>query len=268
MQVLLMGTGGADGVPALFGRDRVSQYARQQGGKDMRSRSAALIDGSLKIDLGPDTLSQVHRHRLDAVDWEALIFTHSDRDHLCLSELQYGLFPFVNNQEFKMRIYANETVCRLISNFYPHWPMDLHTIASGDTFEELSYTVTCIKALHTPGEDCLNLIIERDNRKFLYATDTGYYTDEVFDQLAGCGLNALVMECSDGRHKTPYIGHMDIHQMVDAVERLRESGGLAADAQVFSTHHTANGDMTHQELERALLPYNITPGFDGLTFEV
>jgi phosphoribosyl 1,2-cyclic phosphate phosphodiesterase len=51
MKVLLMGTGGADGIPALYGNDRVSKFARANGGKDLRTRSAALIDGVFKLDL-------------------------------------------------------------------------------------------------------------------------------------------------------------------------------------------------------------------------
>ena len=48
----------------------------------MRTRAAALIDGCIKIDLGPDTLTQVHRDQLDARDWCGLVFTHGHDDHI------------------------------------------------------------------------------------------------------------------------------------------------------------------------------------------
>ena len=62
MQVRLLGTGGSDGIPAFYGNDRVSAHARKVRGKEMRTRSAALVDGTLKIDLGPDTLCQLNAH--------------------------------------------------------------------------------------------------------------------------------------------------------------------------------------------------------------
>ena len=77
----LLGTGAADGIPGFYAKDRVSQYARTEGGKDVRTRSAALVDGALKIDLPPDTLVHLHQNRLDARDWSALLFTHSHEDH-------------------------------------------------------------------------------------------------------------------------------------------------------------------------------------------
>src|SRR5690606_11830913 len=86
MNIRLLGTGGADGVPALYSDSRVSLYAREHGGKDIRSRAAALIDGVLKIDLGPDTWSQLTREGLDARDWTALLFTRSDADHFAPDE--------------------------------------------------------------------------------------------------------------------------------------------------------------------------------------
>ena len=96
MNIRLLGTGAADGIPGFFGNDMVSRYARENGGKDVRTRSAALIDGVLKIDFPPDTLTQVQRDLLDALDWTGLVFTHSDDDHFAVDELQYALFPFTD----------------------------------------------------------------------------------------------------------------------------------------------------------------------------
>jgi phosphoribosyl 1,2-cyclic phosphate phosphodiesterase len=131
-----------------------------------------------------------------------------------------------------------------------------------------AYQVTPISATHKGDEDCHNFIIERDGRRLLYATDTGFYREEVFDFLAGKDIHALVVECSDGFLKTPYIGHMDIDQCVSLVGRLRESGALAKDSQVFTTHHAAGGNATYDELTQALGPFGIQAGFDGLSFEV
>lgn len=268
MQIRLLGTGGSDGIPAFYGNDRVSRYARQHRGKDLRTRAAALVDGTLKIDLGPDTLGQMNAHGLEARDWTALFFTHSDEDHLCLSELQYGLFPFVECEDLGFTVYGNEVVCRKIEERYPKWPIDLVRTEKNRTYAHEGYEITPIHATHSEGEECHNLIFAKDGASFLYATDTGVYSEATFEFLEGRRLDALVVECSDGKNKTPYVGHMDVNQCVELVDRLRESGALASGAQVFTTHHTAGGDLTHGELEDILRPYDIIPGFDGQLIEI
>ncbi|HTQ11150.1 MAG TPA: hypothetical protein VMI31_13870, partial [Fimbriimonadaceae bacterium] len=94
MKIRLLGTGGADGIPAFYGSNPVCDFARLHGGREIRTRAAALVDEGLKIDFGPDTLAQVQREGLDPADWTAVVFTHSDEDHLTASEFQYFLYPF------------------------------------------------------------------------------------------------------------------------------------------------------------------------------
>ncbi len=268
MQIRLLGTGGSDGIPAFYGNDRVSNYARQHRGKDVRSRAAALVDGTLKIDLGPDTLWQMNSQGLEARDWTALFFTHSDEDHFCLSELQYGLFPFVECEELEFTVYGNETVCAKINARYPKWPIDLVRTRKNETYLHEGYEITPIEATHSEGEECHNLIFAKGGASFLYATDTGVYSEATFSALAGRELDALVIECSDGRVKTPYMGHMDVNQCVEVVSRLRSEGALKKDAQVVTTHHTAAGDLTHAELGEILRPYDMVAGFDGMVIEI
>lgn len=268
MQIRLLGTGGADGIPAFYGNDRVSAFARQHRGKEIRTRSAALVDETLKIDLGPDTLHQLNAYGLEARDWSALLFTHSDADHLCLSELQYCLFPFVECEHLGFTIYASGKVCDMIRAEYPEWPMDLVELEAERQYNVNGYAVTPVLANHRPDEECFNFIIEKEGRKALYATDTGVYLERTFKFLENQALDALVIECSDGKYKTPYIGHMDMAQCVEVVGRLRTSGAIGSQAQVITTHHTAGGDLTHGELEELLAAHGIVPGYDGMLIEI
>src|SRR5438270_9602508 len=87
MKIRLLGTGAADGIPAFHGDCRICRHAREHKGKDIRSRSAAVVDGCLKIDLPPDTLMQMHQSGTNARDWSALLFTHSDEDHFAVDQL-------------------------------------------------------------------------------------------------------------------------------------------------------------------------------------
>src|SRR2546427_13271835 len=95
MRIQLLGTGAAEGWPGLFCRCRACHEARRLGGKNVRSRSSALIDDILKIDFPPDTLYHVFQHGIDLQKVEHLLFTHGHDDHFAMMELQYSSSMFL-----------------------------------------------------------------------------------------------------------------------------------------------------------------------------
>jgi phosphoribosyl 1,2-cyclic phosphate phosphodiesterase len=268
MEIRLLGTAGADGIPGLFSDDEVSRHAREIGGKELRTRAAALIDGVLKIDLPPETLMQLQRDGLSALDWTALIFTHSDDDHLAESEIQYAMYPFTDLDHLPYTIYANPAVASCIRARYPEWPIDIVETRSFVPFQHGAHQITPIRARHLEDEDCHNLIFERDGKSILYATDTGIWPEETFEFLARVRLDLLVIECTDGICPSDYVGHLNIKQCVEVVARLRSQSTLSRNSRVFTTHHSSRGNATHCDLERLLRPYNIEPGYDGLRIVV
>jgi phosphoribosyl 1,2-cyclic phosphate phosphodiesterase len=269
MQIRLLGTGGADGIPGLYGNSRVSRYARKHRGKDIRTRSAALVDGILKLDLGPDTWHQLAREGLDARDWTAVIFTHSDDDHFAPRELQYALFPFNDYDYVGFQIYANGVICRRIMEEYPDWPFEVSMTQSFVPFFHSGYTITPIRAKHKDDtdEDAQNLIIQKKDKTLLYATDTGIWPDQTWEFLGDYAVDCLVIESSEGFVPTPYNGHLCIEETIQVVERLRRMGVLHSETRICTTHHSHQGEGTHEELEAALNPHGIGVGYDGLVID-
>lgn len=267
MVIKLLGTGGADGIPAFYSNSRVSQYARQHGGKDVRSRTAAVVDKHLKIDLGPDTWRQLEREGLDARDWTAILFTHSDADHLSLDELQYAVHPFNDFEYVGFQIYANQKICRQIIERYPDWPFEVFMTRSFEPFEHGGYTITPIKARHKEDEDAHNLLVDNGQQRLLYASDTGIYEDETFEYLCDRHLDCLIIECTDGLDQSSYWGHLDVKELLQVIERLAGQGTVDSKTVICTTHHSHNGDATHAELEDALTPHGIQVGYDGLEIE-
>lgn len=267
MKIRLLGTGAADGIPALFGDDRVSTYARKHGGKDVRTRTAAIIDDHIQIDLPPDTHFQLLREKLNPNDWTALIFTHSDDDHCAIEEIQYALTPFTESDHLPFPIYSNVVVGDMLRARYPDWPMELIETHSYECYEYLGYRITPVEATHIPGEDCHNLLFQKNGKTLLYATDTGIWNEDTWRFLNNFKVDLLILECTDGFDPTPYEGHLDIKECVEVVERLRASGILKPDSKVVTTHHSARGLAIHCELEQALNPHGIEVGYDGLVVE-
>lgn len=268
MTIQLLGTGAAEGIPAIYSSTRVSDYARQHGGRDVRTRCSALIDGRIKIDFGPDSLYQIHRDRLDAREWEALVFTHSHDDHFARSELQYFLFPFSSETEMPFPIYANESICNQIRETYPDWPFELVQTRSFEAFSLVDYQLTPIRAHHMDDEDAQNLIFQKDGKTLLYATDTGKWFDETWDFLRNWRLDLLVIECTNGAAFSDYDGHLGVGTLGDVLERLRQQGTLDSQTPVVSTHHSHNGDATYADLQGLLAPLGVTAGYDGLQVSV
>src|SRR5579871_2245259 len=183
MNILLLGTGAADGIPGFYSNNEVSRYARAHKGKDIRTRSAALIDGLIKIDLPPDTLCQLQREGLDARDWSALAFTHSHEDHCAVSEIQYVLYPFTELEQVPFTIYGNATIGAAVRERYPEWPIDIRETRSECTYRHASYEITPVRAKHKPDEECQNLMFRHEGRTLLYATDTGIWDLATFEFL-------------------------------------------------------------------------------------
>jgi phosphoribosyl 1,2-cyclic phosphate phosphodiesterase len=268
MTIRLLGTGAAHGIPAFWSDSRVSKHARQVGGREIRTRSAALLDGCIKIDLGPDTLCQLNRDRLDARDWSALIFTHGHDDHFIHQELQYFLFPFNDQEIIPFPIYANNSIARRLWDLYPDWPMEVHITASFCPFQIGNYTVHPLRANHKLDEDSQLLLFEKNGKTILYGTDTGKLFDETVDYLRNFELDCLIIECTDGRVPTEYYGHLDLESCIETVNELRSLGILRSNSAVVTTHHSDQGDLTYSELVEALNPHGITAGYDGIEITV
>lgn len=268
MNIRLLGTGAADGIPSMWGDSEVNRYAREHGGKDFRTRSAALIDEGLKIDLPPDTHAQCALNRVDPKLWTAVVFTHTHADHFAPDELQYALFPFTDDEFPSFTVYGNAEVVRRIKAQYCCWPYELVQTASFQPFQHLGYTITPIRANHKLDEDSQNLIVQKDGKTFLYGTDTGIWHDETWDFLEAFSLDGLVIEATDGFFPKAYYGHLSIDKCLEVVNRLRALKIVHSGTQIFTTHHAHLGGATHAQLESVLKPHGIEPGYDGLEIKL
>ncbi|MFN8139718.1 MAG: MBL fold metallo-hydrolase [Fimbriimonadales bacterium] len=267
MKILLTGTGGADGIPAFCAESELSDYARTHGGHDVRSRAAAVVDGVLRLDFGPDTFAQVQRLGLHVRDWRAVLFTHSHDDHFSPRELQYMFPPFVNGTYVTPTIYGNQTILDGISGAFDEAnQLSTQLIRSFEPTELLGYTLTPIAAYHKLDEDSMNFIIQKD-KTLLYATDTGVWREETWDFLKGQRFDAVVIECTDGFNPSEYWGHLSCDELVQVVSRLREMGCLGPETPIRTTHHAASGRATHAQLTEWLAPHGIIPGHDGMLLE-
>ena len=272
MDILLPGTGAADGWPALFCTCEACRKARKLGGRNLRTRSTALIDSVLKIDLPPDTLHHVMQHSLDLSRLRALLFTHIHDDHFAPAELQYLGEHFVfPPRTRRLPIYGPADVIAALRQRFADKPhlLELHTLTAWEPTLAAGYRITPILAQHDPSVICFNYLIEdREGTTLLYASDTGWYEDTTWKFLEQTPLHGMVIECAKGPVEDGYMGHMSIPLVAAMRQRLIKAGVFQPTSPVVTTHFSHLGGLMHQELEEALAPHNIVPGYDGIRFRV
>ena len=105
MRIKYLGTAAYEAVPAPYCRCRVCAESRRTGGRALRSRSQALVDGELLIDFNADT---VFHSLLYAIEWEKIgdcLITHSHSDHLYPADLEILSDP-ISHEHRSVRFYA------------------------------------------------------------------------------------------------------------------------------------------------------------------
>lgn len=237
----------------------------------MRSRASALIDGTLKIDLPPDTLHHVLTGWLDMTMVENLLFTHVHDDHFAVRELQYASWMFVP-----------QPITRITHVFGPvdavatmreelelnTLPFAVHCLAPWETSIVGEYEVTPVLAQHDSERICLNYIIRRDGKSLLYATDTGWWEEATWQFLKHMKLDAVIIECTKGLNENGYKAHLSIPEVIRVHDRLISDGVISNDTRFVTTHHSHLSGLLHEELENHLNPHGIEVGFDGMEIDV
>jgi len=85
MQVLFLGTGAAEGVPAAYCRCDDCRGVRERGGIEIKSRSSLRIGDHHQVDVAPDHYWQMLRCDTDMFSVEHLLISHSHEDHFDLA---------------------------------------------------------------------------------------------------------------------------------------------------------------------------------------
>lgn len=286
--MLFLGTGAAEGIPTPFCRCRVCENARKKGGKEVRMRSSFRVSRELLIDFGPDIFSSCVRTGTDLYELKNVLITHTHEDHLDIGNL--FLKPMISrgNGE-KLHIYMNGDACRFWSalermEYEGKLAFFKESLEKTFVFHKLEfyqqYQIGEFLVIPVKGEHAAHfeknaagyLIRQKDDTEFLYALDTGYYSEEALHFLAGYRLDMLILECTFGsamRGDKPY-SHLDLHSCIRLCDRMYEQGTLREGSKVYLTHINQEQEYTHEELEelcyreRQKKCYEVYVAYDGL----
>ena len=268
MNLMFLGTAAAEGIPALWCNCDMCKKAWTTGGKDIRHRTAYLLDDDTVIDLGPDFYSQSLSYRIDTSRIRRVILTHPHMDHLAAQEFCFrgkgfsvvsGNLDFMASVEAAVRL-LKETGAESASLHYtPRHLVPGEWVASGDV------EVMGVPAKHAPGLGAMILVIRRGGKTLLIAHDTGYLTEESWQMLKGIEMSAIVLESTSGiKYAETQSTHLGVNGTIRFRDRLAELGCITPSTQQYVTHFSHNGLSTHEALEEFFLPKGIKVAFDGL----
>lgn len=274
MKIQYFGTAAAEGWPGLFCRCPVCTEARRRGGKNLRTRSQAMVDGKLLIDFPADSYLHMLRDGLDLPGVHTLILTHSHQDHWYPEDLAFRGEGFSHSIDGMLDIYGNEACEQRLQAILPvvgQGMMDAmqlryHTVEPFQPFEAEGFTITALLALHNRAERCYIYSIERDGKSLLYANDTGIFPEETWRYLAGRHFDLVSMDCT--MQQVPEgTNHMGIADNLRLRAMLQERGCVDEGTRYVVTHFSHNGGLLHEELEEQVKPHGFLAAYDGLTVE-
>ena len=276
MNIQYLGTAAAEGWPAPFCACPVCSYARAARGRNLRTRTQALIGGDLLIDFPPDTYCHALLHGLNLARVRTLLVTHSHMDHWFPAELIHRHEHFGHGAEGTLEVYGNEAVKAafdaniLIDRFKRH-PLDgavrFHIIHGGDRFSAGGWDITAIPADHDPREECLIYLCRRDGKALLYGHDTGLsLSQKAWDLLASQSLDLVSLDATLGRHSSPAY-HMGLPDVEAMLEKLTALGCVDGGTVKVVNHFSHNGGMSCEELAAWGAERGILASYDGMEAE-
>ncbi len=278
MKLTYLGTAAAEGWPALFCKCEYCENARRSGGKNIRTRSQALINDDFLIDFPADTYMHAAINKLDLSAVKYCFITHSHLDHFAPTDI------FLRNTSFYahnmttplMTIYGNGDVInklkktvKVFGNDEEYPSIEYQEIKAFKTVCVGDYKVTPLPANHKNNEDAFVYLIESDGGNILYLHDTGLLFDEVYAYLQDrrVRVDLISYDCT-------YVilessgGHMGLDSVPYVRKRLEEIG--VADEKTLSVvnHFSHNGKLLHDELSKEAEKIGFLTAYDGMEIEI
>ena len=276
MKIKYLGTAAAEGIPALFCNCPICTYAREHRKREVRTRSQALIDDKLLIDFPADSYKHALENEVDLSAISHLLITHSHDDHF------YPMDLFMRHPEYgkkwgaeQLHIYGNSAVICLLKEMAERFSVEdiweyivPHEIKPFDVLEIENYRITALPARHMQTEEALLFLIEKEDTAFLYGNDTGIPGEEFWKGLKGTKLNGASMDCTMGKEKSKYHGHMGFGDILEVKERMEKEGAADQETAWVVTHFSHNGGWTYERMTEDLKDTVFQAAFDGMCIEI
>lgn len=277
MKIKYLGTGAAEGVPAFFCHCDVCNYAREHGGREVRSRCQAIVDDELILDCGPDTFMHMIQYDMNLTEMEHCLITHVHEDHLVPETFLYRQRGFANLKEDTkpLNVYGSKDVGNALKakedgtvtadgSVVFHEMVPFHEMSIG------SFKVTAFPAVHGT-ENPYFYMIRRNDRTMLYAHDTDVFSEQVWEyfEKEKIYFDLVSLDCTEGtKRNLNYRGHMNFERNEEVRERMLQMGIADTKTKFVSNHFSHNGQATYAAACQYGEEHGFVVAYDGMEMEV
>ena len=280
MKIRYMGTAALERIPAIFCNCPNCQKALAAGGKNIMTRSQALIDDQLLVDLNSETYTHFLEMGKTLWDIEHVLITHAHCDHFTFEEFCCripGKTATIKAEKLKVYTSAGviqnmwDTLNTRIDKYTKKIPERVEFVPM-DYFKPLQvgdYTVTPLPANHAEEEQAFLFLIEKDGKTLFYGNDTGYFDEQIDQWLADNGkyIDLLSLDCTKGDVERTYKTHMSMSEGRSIADRFLEKGIIDEKTKLYFTHFSHKCEMIYDELKVAAVKYGFQATYDGLEVE-
>ncbi len=275
MKLKYLGTAAAEGIPALFCECENCKKSRQLGGKNIRTRSQALVDDTLLIDFPADTYFHFISHNVPLHKIKSCILTHSHQDHLYAEDILMRQDGFAHLSDRRpLTFYSDKAGYDIISNTIKNVnPLDaaVKLISPFNPFEVEGYTVTALRAAHAENTSPVVYIIEKDGKSIFYSNDSSEYPEQSYEYLRTIKkpLDLVSFDCTEACNEATYVGHLTLSRAIALRERL-VADNIANKDTVFVLHHFShNGkNVVYDEFKEIAAKHGFLVSYDGMEIEI
>lgn len=277
MKVKFFGTGAWEGIPSMFCKCPVCEYARRVKGKEVRSRSGFMVDGKIALDFSPDAYQNFVKNDVVFGEIERLFITHSHEDHLypsdvlmCITKRESaGLAPLLH-------VYGNDKVIDMLTSNSLYLEetktkANFHPIRHGDVVQFDGYEVTALYTYHDPSEESFAYLIAKGEKAYLHLVDSDEPQEKLLNYLVekGIKLDGVSADCTSGSLEQGFGGHMSIWQNIRTRDALKKLHLLQKNAKYILTHVSHfSGVDTHEFLSKIAAENDMILAYDGMEIDL
>lgn len=255
MRIHFLGTGGAEGIPAMGCECNHCTRARQEGGRLIRQRSAVLFSlpgYELLLDTPPDIRELLEANGARTI--QGIFLTHEHFDHAGgLEEFQYwrkGVDLFAESRMYQRLIRVNwgDRLPDVTFHFAFH---------PGVTIRFNDFFFTPFEVRHTV--PCFGLALYEGQSRVVHAADS----DKRLSNYARCliqGADVLIVN-------TPFFEPREEESHLSVQEAITMKDQMGVKRLILT--HANHSNLPHDELEAYAAQFEgVTVAYDGLTMEL
>ena len=279
MKIQFLGTAAAEGVPAIFCDCENCQRSRERGGRNIRTRSQALIDDNILVDFPADTYMHFLKHQVPLSKIKTCIVTHSHSDHLYPAEIEMRKEGFAHvASEEPLTFYVGESGYQMLTEVIRHADISdqdvkVVMIEPFVPFEAEGYRITPLRASHAEETSPVVFVVEKDGKKLLYCHDTGNLCEESIAALRAVTkekpLQLVSLDCTEANNAVvPYVGHLNIAMGADLRQAFLDDG-IADENTVFILNHFSHNakDVVYDNFVTIAEREGFLVSYDSMEYE-